>query len=41
MAQHRTQTTKAVIFDLGGVVVPSPLAAFLGKIDKGTQIVMK
>ncbi|XP_056005639.1 acyl-CoA dehydrogenase family member 10-like isoform X2 [Ostrea edulis] len=29
MAQHRTQTTKAVIFDLGGVVVPSPLAAFL------------
>ncbi|XP_062594298.1 acyl-CoA dehydrogenase family member 10-like isoform X4 [Saccostrea cucullata] len=28
MAQHRPKTTKAVIFDLGGVVVPSPLAAF-------------
>ncbi|XP_022343722.2 acyl-CoA dehydrogenase family member 10-like [Crassostrea virginica] len=27
-AQKRMKTTKAVIFDLGGVVVPSPLAAF-------------
>lgn len=30
MAHRRSKTTKAVIFDLGGVVVPSPLAAFIG-----------
>ncbi|XP_052713124.1 acyl-CoA dehydrogenase family member 10-like isoform X2 [Crassostrea angulata] len=29
MAHQRSKTTKAVIFDLGGVVVPSPLAAFI------------
>lgn len=29
MAHRRSKTTKAVIFDLGGVVVPSPLAAFI------------
>lgn len=34
-AQNRMKTTKAVIFDLGGVVVPSPLAAFqgIGQVD--------
>ena len=32
MAQHRRQSTEAVIFDFGGVMVPSPLDFFRSKL---------